>query len=98
MLFTHKGFSGPAVLDLSHFLIKAGFNKQQTKEMGGAEEPEKGGPLSSIADAVVSVTTASRSAGDRPPQPPGRESAGLFVNWTGEPGEVWEERLKVRMR
>ena len=109
MLFTHKGFSGPAVLDLSHFLIKAGFGKpmqqqqQQQQVAAAVGEPDRSEKVRDdfSSDAMNPETSQSSRGGsndrtqDKQSQ---RESASLHVSWTGEHADVWEERLKVGSR
>ena len=88
MLFTHKGFSGPSVLDLSHFLIKSGLEKrQQQLELGQGNLARRRG----VEPSALNESASSSGGGHQQPQ----ESASLFVSWTGESAEVWEERLKV---
>ncbi|GAX81938.1 hypothetical protein CEUSTIGMA_g9366.t1 [Chlamydomonas eustigma] len=80
MLFTHKGFSGPSVLDLSHHMIKASMSKGSS------------GPATSMVKES-GLGTASTTTQHHDQAPAAQPS--LCVNWTGESASVWEDRLKV---
>ena len=102
MLFTHKGYSGPSVLDLSHHLIRAGNLGSDSKASSAA---------ATVMGSSKAVAVAMAPPSSQPPQPQRGSAAAssaapsaapaspagptLHVNWTGETAAVWEERLKV---
>ena len=109
MLFTHKGYSGPSVLDLSHHLIRAGNLGSGSKTASSAAAAAA---VMGSSKAVAAATMAAPSS--QPPQsqqgsavasaaapsaaPASPAVPTLHVNWTGETAAVWEERLKVWAR
>lgn len=82
LLFTHKGYSGPAVLDLSHHAVKA-----------LTSAPPSAAPASVPAAAEA---PAAGGAGGSAGAYLGAGLPSLRVNWTHEPAAVWDERLRVR--
>ncbi|KAG2453062.1 hypothetical protein HYH02_002395 [Chlamydomonas schloesseri] len=97
LLFTHKGYSGPAVLDLSHHAVKA----LTTPTPSSAPAPAAAG-----AAVPAAVATAASAAPAAPAAGGSGTGAGagaylgaglpsLRVNWTHEPAAVWDERLRA---
>ncbi|KAI8475412.1 MAG: hypothetical protein J3K34DRAFT_517435 [Monoraphidium minutum] len=79
-LFTHKGYSGPAVLDVSHHAVMA-------QERGGPRPGALRWGCSGPAALDVShhAVMAQERGGPRPV---------IRANWTGEEAAAWEERLQ----
>lgn len=98
LLFTHRGYSGPAVLDLSHYAVKA-----LTRASTSPTSPQ---PRIDAALTAAASTSGSGSitatAGNIHSCSGGRyEGMGLpsiRVNWTHEPASVWDERIRVSVR
>ncbi len=88
-LFTHKGWSGPAVLDVSHVIVRA----QQGTLPGTADRQKTNASHSSATNqpsAVIKPTSAEQSFAC--PQP----SAALRVNWTGKSAGWWQGQFEGR--
>ncbi|KXZ54090.1 hypothetical protein GPECTOR_5g195 [Gonium pectorale] len=84
LLFTHRGYSGPAVLDLSHHAVKA-------LTRGSVPPPP---PSRRPAEVAAGEPAAGGSGGGGG----GYLEHGLpslRVNWTHETAEVWDERIRA---
>ena len=99
MLFTHKGYSGPSVLDLSHHMIRAAMLDKKPQRQSSGTKKDSGADASTAAKTTSVANDVPRPAagGDSPTLAPpvAPPSATLLVNWTGEPAAVWEDRFKV---
>ncbi|GIL91209.1 hypothetical protein Vretifemale_18904, partial [Volvox reticuliferus] len=84
LLFTHRGYSGPAVLDLSHYAVKALTRGSAASPQPMATSPRIGGAASA---AVVGGGGGSRYVEMGLPS--------IRVNWTQEPAAVWDERIRA---
>ncbi|GLI62363.1 hypothetical protein VaNZ11_004982 [Volvox africanus] len=84
LLFTHRGYSGPAVLDLSHYAVKALTRGSAASPQPLATSPGIGGATSA---AVASGGGGSRYVEMGLPS--------IRVNWTQEPAAVWDERIRA---
>lgn len=80
-LFTHRGYSGPAVLNVSHVAVRSALSAGDDPLRGAvsaADDPIPG-------DHEGPNERAGTGAGARAP---------VRVDWTGEGPEVWEQRLQ----
>lgn len=78
-LFTHRGYSGPSVLNVSHVPVR------WREEHGGAVAPAAGGAPGSAPGGEGSGPT--RAGGDEAP-------AAVEVAWTEEDKATWDARLQ----
>ena len=92
-LFTHKGWSGPAVLDVSHVIVRAQqgtlpgtADRQQTN----ASQPSATSHPSAVKKPTSACqhSTAGHHSADRQP------SAALRINWTGKSAQWWQEQFE----
>ncbi|GLC46001.1 hypothetical protein PLESTB_001029100 [Pleodorina starrii] len=86
LLFTHRGYSGPAVLDLSHYAVKA-----LTRGSAPPASP-RAGTTPAPAAAASGGGGGGAAAGCRYAEV-GLPS--IRVNWTHEPAAVWDERIRA---
>ncbi|KAG2437439.1 hypothetical protein HXX76_006089 [Chlamydomonas incerta] len=104
LLFTHKGYSGPAVLDLSHHAVKALTSPPPSAPPLPPPPPAAARPQA--APAAASGAAAAAAAAPAAAAVGGGSGGGggaylgaglpsLRVNWTHEPAAVWDERLRA---
>ena len=86
-LFTHHGCSGPAVLDVSHVIVRA----------QGIKSSEQGALQNRSANSPDHAPyNPSNPAGDRQPFTGEHPTAALRINWTGKPAAWWQGQLEGR--
>ena len=89
-MFTHQGWSGPAVLDVSHVIVRALEGAvpenpaMQDKPTGSTHL--SGGKFAGYADTSAALQATKKR----------RLIAALRVNWTGNPAGWWQEQLEGR--
>ncbi|EFJ44188.1 hypothetical protein VOLCADRAFT_106515 [Volvox carteri f. nagariensis] len=81
-LFTHRGYSGPAVLDLSHYAVKA-------LARGHGAAAAAAAAVKSVAGAAATAVAGSSGRYVEMGLP------SIHVNWTHESAEVWDERIRA---
>ncbi|MEW5301926.1 MAG: hypothetical protein WDW36_004750 [Sanguina aurantia] len=85
LLFTHRGYSGPSILDLSHHAILS--------MRAGSSKPEQ--PSIAGMDGSSSSSSGSSSGSSKSPPAGLPEGTTMCVNWTNETEGVWTERLQA---
>jgi len=88
-LFTHQGYSGPAVLDVSHVIVRA-----QQGTLPGSDDRQQ--------TNVSQPSATNQSSGAKKPTFAGQHStagqsfAALRVNWTGKSARWWQGQFEGR--